>query len=170
MQRYVYSDPHFGHSGMTRFTTADGSKMRPWDSLEEMHEALVDNWNSVVTKHDRVLIIGDVVWDLATLPILKRLRGTKTLIRGNHDVYPARTYLEYFEDVLGVWKKDRRLFSHYPVHPDCISYTVKQNVHGHLHEKVVLTPEGQPDARYVNVCVERTNYTPLSWDLLPETE
>ena len=170
MERFVYSDPHFGHRKIVGFTLLDGSPMRPWDTLEEMHEALVANWNSVVTPKDLVLVVGDVVWDLPSLPILNRLAGTKTLIRGNHDVFPARKYLDYFKDVLGVLKKGNRLFSHYPIHPDSISYSVKQNIHGHLHEKVVCLPDGSPDPRYFNVSVERINYAPLSWDLLPEIQ
>ena len=36
---FLVSDTHFGHTGVCRFLCNDGSKLRPWDSPEEMDEA-----------------------------------------------------------------------------------------------------------------------------------
>ena len=59
---WIISDTHFGHAGVCNFTESDGvTPLRPWDDPEEMNEALVDNWNSVVNDNDRVYHCGDVV-------------------------------------------------------------------------------------------------------------
>lgn len=35
---FIVSDTHFGHVGVTRFLTDEGTKMRPWDTVEAMDE------------------------------------------------------------------------------------------------------------------------------------
>ena len=47
---FLVSDTHFGHTGVCRFTRADGvTKLRPWDSAEEMDEEMVRRWNALFT-------------------------------------------------------------------------------------------------------------------------
>lgn len=41
---FLVSDTHFGHAVVCRFTRDDGTKLRPWDSAEEMDEAMVKAW------------------------------------------------------------------------------------------------------------------------------
>lgn len=41
---FVIADTHFGHKGMIVFKNSYGDKIRPWETTEEMHEALIDNW------------------------------------------------------------------------------------------------------------------------------
>jgi calcineurin-like phosphoesterase family protein len=51
-----------------------------------MNEAIIGNYQSVVTDDDHVYFIGDIVWNYQTLPgLLQRLPGNKHLIVGNHD-------------------------------------------------------------------------------------
>lgn len=78
--KYYISDLHIGHNAILAF---DG---RPFASLDEMKETIIQNWNSVVGREDEVYVLGDFFWsneDAAeTLP---RLNGRKYLILGNHD-------------------------------------------------------------------------------------
>lgn len=80
MAIYFTSDLHFWHSNVIRYCD------RPYSSVEEMNEALVNNWNNTVTKDDTVFILGD--FSLAARPvetIAPQLNGSKVLISGNHD-------------------------------------------------------------------------------------
>jgi calcineurin-like phosphoesterase family protein len=56
-----------------------------------MNEALVRNWNAVVTPDDTAIVVGD--FSLAFRPVelyTNRLMGHKTLVHGNHDfTHPA---------------------------------------------------------------------------------
>jgi calcineurin-like phosphoesterase family protein len=179
MNTFLVSDTHFGHKGVTQFLKDDGSKLRPWDNIEEMDEALVANWNSVVRPKDRVLHLGDVVINRRALPILARLNGTMELIKGNHDVFRLEEYAPYFKDIHGAKMFDDCILTHIPVHTNQFS-RFKCNVHGHLHDKEVIggvhvtVTESQviktpvTDKRYLNVGVEQPhmNFFPQPWEVL----
>jgi calcineurin-like phosphoesterase family protein len=47
------SDTHFGHNNILKFCK------RPWNTVEEMDEALINNWNAVVGTNDIVFHLGD---------------------------------------------------------------------------------------------------------------
>ena len=78
---WFISDSHFGHEGAIKYC------MRPYKSIEEMDEALIHNWNSVVKHTDNVYHLGDLSFHkpARTLEILSLLKGHKHLILGNHD-------------------------------------------------------------------------------------
>jgi len=81
MTTFFTSDTHWGHA---RINALSG---RPFTSVEQMDEALVENWNSVVGPEDEVWHLGDyALGDRARgLGYLSRLNGTKYLVAGNHD-------------------------------------------------------------------------------------
>lgn len=169
-ETYLTSDTHFSHRGIVQFLRPDGSKERPWDSIEEMDEALVANWNSVVRPKDSVYHLGDVVINRSALPILARLNGTKILVKGNHDVFRVEEYTPYFKDIRGSATLNGLLLTHIPVHPNSLERWGR-NVHGHLHSNRVMRGkcigygdyEGfEIDPRYLCVSVEHTNYTPIT--------
>lgn len=47
------SDHHFGHVNVIKYCD------RPFESVEEMDEEMVDRWNSVVAEKDEVFYLGD---------------------------------------------------------------------------------------------------------------
>ena len=78
--KYYISDLHIGHANVIRFDS------RPFFTLDEMHETIIQNWNNTVNKNDDAYILGDFAWknDIG-LEVLKQLKGNKYLIKGNHD-------------------------------------------------------------------------------------
>ena len=77
---YFTADCHFDHANIIRFCD------RPFSSVQEMNEVLIDNWNRKVTGNDTIYILGDLLYRSADPEaILKRLHGKKHLIIGNHD-------------------------------------------------------------------------------------
>ncbi len=158
---WFISDTHFGHSNMLNFKTYTGEPVRVFKDVEEMDETMVQNWNRVVKPFDRVYHLGDVVINKKHLPLLNRLNGKKVLVKGNHDIYDLTIYQEYFEDIRAykVFSKEGFICSHIPLHPECLE-RFKVNVHGHLHTNIV---KDQPQ-KYINVCVEQINYTPIHYD------
>ena len=156
---FLTSDTHFGHLGVTKFLREDGTKLRPWDSVEEMDEALVANWNNVVRPNDKVYHLGDVVINRKALHTLHRLNGEKVLIKGNHDIFKLEDYTPYFKDIRGYHVMNNFLLSHIPVHP-LSKGRFTGNIHGHLHYNVI------DDPWYKCVCVEQTNYTPILFEQL----
>lgn len=161
---FLVSDTHFGHSNICKFTRDDGSKLRPWETSEEMNEAMIKLWNDTVRPNDKVYHVGDVVIKRKDLEILDRLNGDKVLIRGNHDIFKLSDYAKYFRDIRGTHKMDKFIISHYPIHPESISHWCSCNIHGHTHYRNVLNSDGSEDIRYFNVSVENTEFKPILFE------
>jgi len=168
---YLYADPHFSHIGVTRFTRADGSPLRPWDDVEEMNEALVEKYNAVVKPNDKVYFMGDCTMNKNKIHILSRLNGDKILIKGNHDNATLDSYREYFRDIRACHEMNAGLLTHIPVHDSQLE-RYAFNIHGHLHANQVMLPKSidksgnivysdEIDPRYLCVSVEQIDYTPI---------
>lgn len=156
---WLISDTHFGHNAIIDFKQPDGTPLRPFTTIEEMDQALVDNWNKTVKPKDKVYHLGDVVIHRKALKILQLLNGDKVLIRGNHDIFKLNDYTPYFRDIRAFHKLNNWILSHVPLHPESLNNHI--NIHGHLHCTHVKL-NGDRDIRYHNICVEHTNYTPIS--------
>jgi calcineurin-like phosphoesterase family protein len=163
---FLVSDTHFGHAGVCHFLRNDGTKLRPWDNPEEMDEAMIERWNSVVKPNDKVYHLGDVVINRKALKTLYRLNGDKVLIKGNHDIFRLNEYTDHFRDIRGYHVMGGMILSHIPIHEESIA-RFGVNVHGHLHSNRVMTEifgEYVIDPRYFNVSVEQINFTPIALD------
>lgn len=164
---FFVSDTHFGHANtFLKFKNPDGSPMRPFTSVEEMDETMIARWNETVKPADKIYHLGDVAFghDKHMATVMRRLNGHKRLVLGNHDRHPALDYLEFFDDLYSSRLLDHILFTHIPVHPDSISGKTIGNVHGHLHTNSHRTSRGLPNPPFLNICVELTEYRPLSLD------
>lgn len=159
---FFIADTHFGHANILTFKRADGvTPLRPFATIEEHDEFMVEAWNKDVRPVDKVYHLGDAVINRRYLPIFSRLNGKKRLVRGNHDIFRTSEYLQYFDEVLGyrVFNEHGFICSHIPIHPESLSRW-KANVHGHLHSNKL------EDSRYICVSVEHTQYRPLHLDEL----
>jgi calcineurin-like phosphoesterase family protein len=167
---FLVSDTHFGHTGVCRFTRNDGvTKLRPWDSAEEMDEAMVKAWNERVKPTDKVYHLGDVVINRKALGIMRRLNGDKVLIRGNHDIFRDSEYREHFRELRAYHVMNGMILSHIPIHSESLG-RFGVNIHGHLHANRVMLPgfNGKitdiVDVRYHCVCVEQTDFAPILFE------
>lgn len=164
---WVYSDPHFGHKNIVKFTNHDGTPVRPWDDVNVMNEEMIEWYNEVVADGDRVYILGDVAFTPANMrEFVSRLKGRKCLIPGNHEPPKMRKYFDLFDDVRGYVQRQGFIMSHIPLHPHCLGRW-KLNIHGHLHNNQVKKQKfgGETvDERYYCACVERTNFRPKLLD------
>ena len=159
---FLVSDTHFGHAGVCRFLRNDGTKLRPWDSPEEMDEYMVEAWNKKVRPNDKVYHLGDVVINRRALKILALLNGDKVLIRGNHDIFRDTEYRHYFREIRAYHVMNGMILSHIPIHSDSLG-RFGTNIHGHLHSNRVMK-DGIVDTRYHCVCVEQTDFAPILFE------
>lgn len=166
---WVYSDPHFYHGNICKFTKEDGSKLRPWDDADQMTEDMIRWYNELVRPDDRVYILGDVAFSSANMhKVIPRLMGRKVLVPGNHEPPKMRKYFDLFDDVRGYVVKKGFIMSHIPIHPGSLSRW-ELNIHGHTHANQVLGEYDRPDKRYYCACVEQTDFRPkLLDDILKE--
>jgi calcineurin-like phosphoesterase family protein len=174
---FLYSDPHFGHQGVCKFMRNDGvTKLRPWDTAEEMDEELVRRFNETVGPNDKVYMLGDIAFKRSHIRILERLNCKDlVLIKGNHDVEDLKLYSQYFRDIRAYHIMDNYLLSHIPIHPESLSRW-KGNWHGHTHANRVMKARGvdartgeilysdEIDPRYWCACVEQTDFAPILFE------
>ena len=153
---WFISDTHFGHMNMLKFTKADGTLVRPeFDDVETMDRFMVDKWQSTVQPQDHIYHLGDVSMGQPGLAWIKQLHGHKRLVRGNHDIFKTKFYIQAgFEEIYGSRVLGNVLFTHIPVHPACMG-RFKGNAHGHIHANPDLP------GRYLNLSVEAIGYTPI---------
>lgn len=159
---HFISDLHLAHKSILNFSS------RPEKTLEDMHIAMVEQWNEKVRKNkDIVYVLGDVCFKESELKWLNMMNGQKRLILGNHDTFHYDVYREYFKEVWHFHKAYKGLvLTHIPVHPGELQNrgTWKHNIHGHIHSHGFnnLGP------KYFNVNVDIIGYAPIRLDELRE--
>lgn len=90
---FFTSDTHFGHKNIIKYCN------RPFKTVEEMNEALIENWNKIVPRDGVVVHCGDFTYPFKDSNIIdqyqkyfSQLKGSIILIRGNHDEIPLGVY------------------------------------------------------------------------------
>ena len=132
---YFTSDLHFYHKKVIKYAK------RPFDSVEEMNEKLIKNWNNRIKSEDEVYILGDFTMKGAeyAAEILRKLKGKKYLVKGNHDSFAMQ---ETFDRSLFEWMKDyfelqynnqTFIMFHYPIEEWNHFFRGAIHLHGHQH-------------------------------------
>jgi calcineurin-like phosphoesterase family protein len=169
---WTTADLHFDHKLML-----DPERMRtprPYSTVEEMNEGIVETHNRHVSRGDRVYIVGDVTFSRDTEKVRKLLQGMhgqKYLILGNHD---ERNGIEKLADCF-VWIKERfhlkvpdpdailsggkqiLVFDHYPALSWRHSGKGSWLIHGHCHGN--LERAAAQDGETVRHCWQILNRT-----------
>lgn len=171
---FFVSDTHFGHESILHYAK------RPFSSVEEMDQAMIDNWNKVVGPNDYVFHLGDFCfkgsqyWDR----ILNQLNGHKFLVLGNHDLKHVKDGAMYKFDWVGmqayITVGGRSAYlNHNPFL--CYGGTYRREedlvyaLNGHCH-LTTRTFDGKDIDRLqycfptqFDVGVDANNFTPISW-------
>lgn len=169
-ETWFISDTHFGHENVLKFCP---SRAVLGETIEEHDEALIQRWNEMVRPEDKVYHLGDVAFGRRKQDLrwMRRLMGKIMLLRGNHDTGQCGQWLKFVHEVLPSVTPLPGLgdvvLSHAPLHYACLTHRWSLNVHGHMHETVVLDPKkptGFADKRYMNVAVEQIDFRPVHLD------
>lgn len=168
---FLISDTHFGHEGTASiFKREDGSPLRPFKNAAHQDEVMIENWNRVVSPDDRVYHLGDFCMARRHLSVLDRLNGRIAIVLGNHDPWGIADWVKHpnVTHVLGykVYPEHGLILSHVPVSERQLEGRFRYNIHGHTHDKFVKDSKGHPDPRYIPVCVEHIDYTPIDLDVI----
>lgn len=184
--QFFTSDSHLGHGRAISFGD------RPFKDLDDMHAALLANWNSVVTDDDVVWHLGDVAWNAQAWELVRQLKGNIRLVPGNHDkthpIHPRQTRDPELRRMasLGIrmmpWLTETELPNAQPVilcHMPPIEYELDYPrypewrpsrlyaplIHGHVHAKWknIFHRRG---FHLMNVSVEVRDYAPVSAETL----
>lgn len=158
---FMIADPHFGDENIRKYEN------RPFSDVKEMNKVLIENWNNVVKEEDRVFVLGDFSVSGYEREVLEQLNGNIFLIKGNHDGKTNQEYRDMgFAEVYdypiildGFW-----ILSHEPLYVnENMPYA---NIFGHVHGSPLYRDYS---SQHYCVSLERTNYTPLSFDEIKKT-
>jgi len=141
---YFTSDLHFNHDREFIY------KPRGFNSVEEMNDTIITNFNKIVTPDDDVYILGDLMLGGADkldegLNLISELNGKLHLVRGNHDTDKRwimyRTLPNVVECENAIYFKYKGFhfyMSHYPTFTANLEKeNLKQctiNLFGHTHQ------------------------------------
>lgn len=170
------SDTHFGHKNILTFCE------RPFNSVEEMDNAIIERWNSKVGKDDIVFHLGDFAFasNKRWQELIYKLNGKVYLILGNHDVvrWPGTYTMQLFDRVenqmmLKIDNKYNVYLNHFPFL--CYDGTYRNpedctiQLHGHVHQRIGDIGKDAQRLQYrfpyqYDVGVDNNNFYPVSWE------
>lgn len=167
------SDTHYFHKNVLEYCN------RPFASVEEMNEALITNWNRVVSPHDTIYHLGDFALckSAQAIEILKQLNGHKHLIFGNHDksLRKSQEFLDLWEstqDLKEIKVPDETaptgtrkiVMCHYAMRVWNQSHYSSYSIFGHSHSNLY----DDPHLLSCDVGVDCWDYTPVSFEQIRE--
>lgn len=133
---YFIADLHIGHENALKFDK------RPFKTIKEHDNFIMEEWNKKITDEDDVYILGDISWlgIQETVEYFRKLKGKKHLIKGNHDAKYLknhelqRLFIEIV-DYKEIYINNRigLVLSHYPSPCFKNHYYDWYHFYGHVH-------------------------------------
>lgn len=173
---FFSADSHFWHTNIIKYCK------RPFYSVEEMNEKLIQYWNETISNDDIVFHLGDFAFCGPTKvqKIKEQLNGKIILIKGNHDYDSTlKLFDNVFDQLLLNLNGDLIYLNHYPFLTFAGAY--RDNVYqlfGHVHT-CKLPPIEDPEINEIlnedsnrlqyllknqyDVGVDNNDYRPVSW-------
>jgi calcineurin-like phosphoesterase family protein len=160
------SDTHYGHKNIIKYAE------RPFQSVEEMDQTMIANWNALVQPDDVVYHLGDFAFTniTRTLRVLEQLKGYKILTFGNHD-RELRKHADFLKkwgrtgDLLDLKINDQPItLCHYAMRVWNKSHFGAWHLYGHSHG----TLYDDPNALSTDVGVDPNSFTPVSFAQIAE--
>lgn len=131
MNLWFTSDNHFWHKHIIEYSK------RPFSSIEEMNQVMIERWNETVRADDMVIHLGDLSFGTKakTRNLMDQLNGVKILIWGNHDPRQVRK-LPHWTWVGNEYRTKELYLCHFPSR----TWGSGIHLHGHSHGAAVQIP------------------------------
>ena len=160
---FFTADTHFGHSSILL------TQGRPFSSIEEHDERLIENWNRIVTKRTHTVYhLGDFSFraKLQAVDYRKRLNGRIVLIEGNHDRHDktlpfVMDEVHQFGRIIRLNKR-RITLCHYSMRTWYRMWDGELHLYGHSHGHLPPLPGS------LDVGVDCCDYRPISFEEVVE--
>lgn len=164
---YFTSDLHLNHRAVIPMCE------RPFDSVEEMNQVLIDNINSRVKKNDTLYLLGDLTNKGTVASANELISQIKCknliLVVGNHDKKYDTSLFKEIQNLMeihaGIDGRNHSItLCHFPMLSWPKSRHGSIHLHGHIHSRgaeynLQMKTEG---IRRYDVGVEANNYLPVS--------
>lgn len=165
------ADTHFFHKNIIDYSN------RPFTSVEQMNETMVNNWNDRVHPGDIVYHLGDFALSNRIEPVRdlrSRLNGVICLIRGNHEntAEDMKDQFIWIKDYCEVKHPDpdapnglrKIVLCHYAMRVWNRSHYGAYHLYGHSHGSL---PD-DPNSLSFDVGVDCHNYRPINFEEVKE--
>lgn len=172
---FFTSDEHLGHRNIIEFCK------RPFASLDEMTEGLIERHNKKVPRGGRVIHLGDMFWRTFgvenAMQYIDRLNGQHYYVPGNHEELMDRNpeLLSMFQGTAQIYEVKYQtlpkiVLCHYPMRAWNGSHRGSWHLYGHEHGML-----RENESLSFDVGVDCWNYEPVSIDevaikMLPKME
>jgi len=165
---FFTADHHFYHQNIIKYCN------RPFESVEEMNNALINNWNESIRSMDDVYVIGDFIFGRAERQaerltgIVRQVKGNIFLVKGSHDKLAsydpmtlgkdARRFHLFEDRILAITVDGQEIIlCHYSMRVWPKSHFNTWHLFGHSHGKL------KPWGKSLDVGVDCWDYRPLSF-------
>ena len=145
------------HLGDDRFLNGN-PLLRPFASLEQQHQVIIDNMNACIKPDDQLIHLGDVAVNLNSLSLLEQINcKNKILIIGNYDEGKEKELSNYFDmlkaELYWTLSNGEEIYlNHYPVQAKADYFSIV----GHIHSLWKVQPN------MINVGVDAWHFLPVS--------
>ena len=152
------ADTHFGHTNIIKHCA------RPFATVEEMDERIIECWNRVVKPGDEVWHLGDFAFRCKQDPVqyLRRLNGQIHIVWGNHDddcAWKIRDRFASHHDYCYIRRHGQKIaLFHYPINNWRASCHGSWQLFGHCHGTY------SPTSKSMDVGVDPRGFSPVSFD------
>ena len=172
---YLTSDLHLGHSNIIKHCK------RPFNSVQEMNDKLINNINNMVRPNDELYILGDLYFGekqtTNTFEYAKKIKCKHIhLIKGNHDMsikdmnklneeYKVFETIKTYAEIK--YNNSKFILCHYPFMDNAWNRAMHGSfdLHGHIHSNNSYNEEQKNSGilRY-DVGVDANDYYPVLLD------
>jgi calcineurin-like phosphoesterase family protein len=167
MNIYFTADTHFGHNKILEWQ----SGTRPFKTIEEHDDTLIDNINSIVKPKDTLYHLGDFAWKASRVAHYRHRIKCRNiiLIKGNHEAKGYKKLNEIFSGVYDLKKikvnGQEIVLCHYAMRVWNKSHYGVWHLYGHSHGS--LRDNGQ--SLSLDVGVDSWGLAPVSFDQIQAT-
>lgn len=167
--KYYTSDLHLSHKNIIEYEN------RPFASVEEMNNTIIDNINYRLSENDELYILGDFTLEKTPRKVsqlIKRIKCKKHLIIGNHDYFTrSESLCNLFNSVSNYLEIEdngqKVILFHYPIQNWNLKRYGSIHLYGHVHSKTELQLK---EVNAFNVGVDVNNFIPVTLEELFKKE
>ena len=153
---FFTADEHYGHKNSILHSN------RPYPSVRDMDDCLINNHNEVVGPNDTVYHLGDFTlisnYQRVMDTYVNRLNGKNIFIQGSHDVWLKKQNAPFIIEGKFQLRKDSYfiIMCHYAMRTWRRSHYGSWHIYGHSHGAL------EPFGKSYDVGVDNNNYYPVS--------
>lgn len=147
-------DEHYAHRKIIKYSN------RPFETIKENNETIIENSNEVVGLRDTIIHAGDFTLlkdkEYIYKNFINRLNGTHIFLKGSHDYW-----LKSSPHALQIWERKMNgcyiVVCHYAMRTWARSHYNSFQLYGHSHGKL------KPIGKQWDIGVDNNNFYPVSF-------